>query len=105
MVIKNRSYNIPKVTLSTTLTIGTNNVGTETEYNKLRSLVAESGLLYVEADLSGADMKGTMICNVADNGIEMFTITNYGNNPKIIIGYLIVDDGDALLTLTVVDLT
>lgn len=105
MVIENRSYNIPKVTLSGTLTTGTNKVGTEAEYNKLRSLVSESGLFYAEVNLAGADMKGSMICNVADGGIEMFTITNYGNNPKIIIGYLIVDDGDALLTLTVLDLT
>lgn len=105
MVIENRSYNIPKVTVSGTLTAGTNKVGTEAEYNKLRSLVAESGLFYGEMNLSGANMKGSMICNVADSGIEMFTVTNYGNNPRIIIGYLIVDEGDALLTLTVLDLT
>lgn len=105
MVIKNRSYNIPKVTLSETLTTGVNKVGTEADYNKIRSLVSESGLLYAEVNLSGADLKGTMICNVADSGIEMCTITNYGNNPRIIIGYLVVDDGDAYLNLTILDLT
>lgn len=105
MVIENRSYNIPKVTLSETLVAGTNKVGTEAEYNKLRSLVSDSGLFYAEADLSGANMKGTMVCNVADGGIEMYTVTNYGNNPKVIIGYLIVEDGDAYLNLTVLDLT
>lgn len=105
MDIKNRSYNIPKVTVSGTITIGTNKVGTEVEYNKLRSLVKESGLFYGEMNLAGANMKGVMICNVADGGIEMFTVTNYGNQPKVIIGYLIVDDGDALLTLTALDLS
>lgn len=105
MVIENRSYNIPKVTVSGTLSTGTNIVGTEAEYNKLRSLVAESGLFYGEMNLSGANMKGSMICNLADGGIEMFTVTNYGNNPRIIIGYLVVNDGDAVLNLTVVSLT
>lgn len=105
MVIENRSYNIPKVIVSGTLTPGTNNVGTEAEYNKLRSLVSDSGLCYVEANLAGGDMKGSMICNVADAGIEMFTITNYNNDPKIIIGYLVVNDGNAVLNLTIVDLS
>ena len=104
MIIENRSYNIPKVTVSGTITAGNNKVGTEAEYNKLRSLVSDSGLFYGEMNLSGANMKGSMICNVADEGIEMFTVTNYGNNPRIIIGYLIVDNGDALLNLTVLDL-
>lgn len=105
MIIENRSYNIPKVTLSETLTAGINKVGTEGEYNKLRSLVSDSGLFYAEVNLSGDIMKGTMICNVADGGIEMYTVTNYGNNPKIIIGYLVVEDGDTYLNLTILDLT
>lgn len=105
MVIENRSYNIPKVTVSGTLTAGSNKVGTEADYNKLRSLVSESGLFYGEMNLSGANLKGSMICNVADGGIEMYAVTNYGNDPRIIIGYLTVDDGDAFINLTVVNLT
>lgn len=105
MVIKNRSYNIPKVTVSTVLTTGANTVGTESDYYKIREIVSESGILYGEMNLSGMDLKGSMICNVADSGIEMYTVTNYGNDPKIIIGYLTVDDGDAILNITVIELT
>lgn len=105
MYIENRGYNIPKVVVSGTLTTGTNLVGTEKEYEKLRNLVSASGVFYGEMNLAGDDLKGTMICNVADEGIEMFTITNYGNDLRVIIGYLVVDDGDALLNLTVTDLT
>ena len=105
MYIENRGYNIPKVVVTGTLTTGTNKVGNEQEYNKLRNLVSLSGVLYVEANLGGDNLKGTMICNVADDGIEMFTITNYGNDLRAIIGYLIVDDGDALLNITVAELS
>lgn len=105
MYIVNRGYNIPKVVVSGTLTTGINNIGTKAEYEKLRNLVSASGVFYGEMNLSGAKLKGTMICNVADNGIEMFTITNYGNNLRVIVGYLVVDDGDAILNLTVYELT
>lgn len=104
MIIKNRSYNIPKVTLSTTLTTGANTVGTESDYYKIREIVSESGILYGEMNLSGMDLKGSMICNVADSGIEMFTVTNYGSTVRIIIIYLTISDGDAIATITVKEL-
>ena len=105
MYIENRGYNIPKVTVTGTLTTGSNTVGTEKEYNKLRNLVSSSGVFYGEMNLGGDSLKGTMICNVADSGIEMFTITNYGNNLRVIIGYLVVSEGDAVLNLTVTELS
>lgn len=104
MYIENRGYNIPKVTVTGTLTTGSNVVGTEKEYNKLRNLVSSSGIFYGKMNLGGDNLKGTMICNVADSGIEMFTITNYGNNLRVIIGYLVVNEGDAILNLTVTEL-
>ncbi len=104
MYIENRGYNIPKVTVSGALTTGSNVVGTEKEYNKLRNLVSSSGVFYGEMKLGDDNLKGSMICNVADSGIEMFTITNYGNNLRVIIGYLVVNEGNAVLNLTVSEL-
>lgn len=104
MIIENRGYNIPKVTVTGTLTTGSNVVGTEDEYNKLRNIVSSSGMFYGEVNLAGDNLKGTMICNVADEGIEMFTITNYGNELRVIVGYLVVDDRDAVLNLTIASL-
>lgn len=46
-------------------------------------------------------LKGSMVCNVADSGIEMFTITNYGSTLKIIIIYLTLNSGSAIATITV----
>lgn len=101
MVIKNGSYNIPKITISGTLSTGSNIVGSESDYYKIRELVSESGIIYGEMNLSGMNLKGSMVCNVADGGIEMFTITNYGNTVRIIIAYLTISDGDAIATITV----
>lgn len=101
MLIKNRSYNIPKIVISGTLSTGSNTVGTESEYNKIRELVSESGILYGEMNLSGMNLKGSMICNVADIGIEMFTVTNYGGTMRIIIVYLTVNNGSAIANITV----
>lgn len=101
MLIKNGSYNIPKIAIFETLSTGSNTVGTESDYNKIRELVSESGILYAEANLSGMSLKGSMVCNVADSGIEMFTITNYGSTLKIIIIYLTLNSGSAIATITV----
>lgn len=101
MVIKNSSYNIPKIFISEILSTGSNNVGSESDYYKIRELVSESGILYGEMNLSGMNLKGSMVCNVADSGIEMFTVTNYGNTVRIIIIYLTISDGDAIATITV----
>lgn len=101
MLIKNRSYNIPKVVIFGNLSTGSNIVGSESEYYKIRELVSESGILYGEMKLSGMNLKGSMICNVADGGIEMFTVTNYGSTMRIIVVYLTISDGDAIATITV----
>lgn len=101
MLIKNGSYNIPKIAISGTLSTGSNIVGSESDYYKIRELVSESGILYGEMNLSGMNLKGSMVCNVADSGIEMFTVTNYGNTVRIIIAYLTISDGDAIATITV----
>lgn len=101
MIINNNDYNIPNVVVTENVSIGDNTIGTEREYEKLRAIVKNSGMFMGKMKLAGTDISGTMICNLADSGIEMYTISNYGNQLKIILGYLTVVSGNANLNILV----
>ena len=105
MIINSKSYNIPDVTISETLSVGTTVVGTQADYNRIVNLVKESGLLFCKAKIGDADLSGSMVCNMGPGGFEAFTITNQGNTLRLILVYCYMDDDDFKIDLTVSSLS
>ena len=98
MVVEAKGYNVAKVVISPKLTAGsTTNVGNKKEYEKLRDMVASSGLMRVVATLTvgGTDMDFDGICmaNLYGSGIEFSTIVWIGDQttPKIVGGQLYIE--------------
>ena len=104
MVINYNSYNIPDVTITDDLSIGTNVVGTKTDYYRITNVVKESGLLFCKATVGGDDLAGTMVCNMGPGGFEAHTITNQGNNLRVILAYGYLDGPDFKIDLSVAEL-
>ena len=105
MIIKAKSYNIPDITLDEPLDIGTNTIGTLDDYEHILNLIKESGLVYCRATIGDAELSGSMVCNIAPEGFEAFTITNQGENLRCILVYCYMDGSDFKLDLAVATLS
>lgn len=99
MTVESKGYNVAEVVLDTKLVSGqATAIGTLKDYNKIRELVDNSGLMRVKTVLtvSGTDMTfdGTCIANLWEEGIEFSTIVFNGADssvPKIVGGQLYMD--------------
>lgn len=99
MTVESKGYNVAKVVIGTKLTSGeATAIGTAQDYEKLRELVGNSGLMRVKCTLKvgGVDMDfdGTCIANLWSDGIEFSTIVFNGadtSTPKIVGGQLYMD--------------
>lgn len=100
MVVESKGYNVAKVVTGKELKTSEDVViGTLQDYQKLRELVSNSGLMRVVTglDVSGTKMSfdGTCIANLWSDGIEFSTIVWNGEDdtaPKIVGGQLYMDD-------------
>lgn len=105
MIINSKSYNIPDVVISETLSVGTTVVGTKSDYEHIANLVKESGLLFCKAKIGNADLAGSMVCNMGPGGFEAFTITNQGSTLRLILAYCYMDVSDFKMDLSVTALS
>lgn len=105
MIIKAKSYNVPDVTIDTPLSIGTTTVGTRDDFERILNPIKESGLVYCRATVGGVELAGSMVCNIAPEGFEAFTITNQGNSLRLILVYCYMDESDFKVDLTVAALS
>lgn len=102
MKVGSKGYNVAEVIVDTTLVSGeATSIGAVQDYEKLRELVDNSGLMRVKCtlDVSGTEMNfdGTCIANLWDEGIEFSTIVFNGADtsvPKIVGGQLYMDGAD-----------
>lgn len=101
MIINSKSYNIPDVVISDTLSVGTTVVGTKADYDRIVNLVKESGLLFCKAKIGDADLAGSMVCNMGPGGFEAFTITNQGNILRLILAYCYMDSSEFKMDLSI----
>lgn len=99
MKVGSKGYNVAEVLIDTKLVSGeATTIGGLEDYQKLRELAGNSGLMRVKCtlDVSGTDMNfdGTCIANFWDEGIEFSTIVFNGADtsaPKIVGGQLYMD--------------
>lgn len=99
MVVESKGYNVANVMVGVKLKTSEDvAIGTAKDYEKIRELVSNSGLMRVSTilDVSGTEMQfdGVCIANLWDDGIEFSTIVWNGedtNVPKIVGGQLYMD--------------
>lgn len=98
MVVESKGYNVAKVVTGKKLVAGeAMAIGNKTDYDKLREMVSNSGLMRVTTVLtvSGNDMEfdGVCMANLYETGIEFSTIVWIGDQstPKIVGGQLFMD--------------
>lgn len=105
MFIKAKSYNVPEIELEEAVSVGTNVVGTKKDFDTIMNMVSESGVLQCRATIGDVDLSGSMLCNIAPAGFEAFTITNQGDNLRLILAYCYMDESDFKMDLTVATLS
>ena len=103
MEIKRGMYNVPTVDIGTVST-GANTIGTSAQYNELRKIVEQSGICHGIMKVSNVVLKGTMLCNIADGGIECQTITNESNTLRVLLLWVYPDGDDCKGVLTVTNI-
>ena len=99
MTVGSKGYNVAEVVVGTKLVAGqATTIGTLKDYEKIRGLVDDSGLMRVKAVLTVSDtdmtFDGTCVANLWDEGIEFGTIVFNGADtsvPKIVGGQLYMD--------------
>ena len=98
-------YNIPIVVIDGQITPSTpKTVGGITDFLTLLNLVKKSGIVICKANIGGVQMHGPMMAApyANDDGIEFHTISKAGDAeaPYIVFAQLVMDDGDAKITVT-----
>lgn len=106
MTIKTEGYNIPKVTVSETLTAGTaKTVGTQEDFDKLYALCDKSGIATVSGKIGSTSYVGTGFVQCDGEGMEFDTITNKNNTPIFISIHIYMSGEDMKAKATVTSLT
>lgn len=101
MNIMHRSYNIPIVNVSGSVSTGINTIGTAAQYHNLRAVVENSGMFMGVMTMGSSVLKGTMTCNIADGGIEAYTITNEDSTFRILLMWIYPNGADCKMDVTV----
>lgn len=99
------SYNIPFVNVNTPVSTGTNTIGTASQYHALRAMVENSGMFMGIMTMGMTVLKGTMTCNIADGGIEAYTVTNENSTFRILLMYIYPQGTDCKMDVTVKELS
>lgn len=108
MLITTKGYNVPTVTIEESLTPSTETVvGTRDDFQKLRDLAENSGLVRFKGKVSGNKMYGTGLANVdAFDQLELVFTTNYNDTPVVISVHVEDAENDqCVATLTVISLS
>lgn len=105
MDIKTQGYNIPEVTISQAITLGTKTeIGTAAEGNQLAKMVEQSGLMIVSCTADGNALRGSVLANHyyggAEEGVDFGGVTNYGGSAYAIAGSMSIESGKAYVTMT-----
>lgn len=109
MDIKTQGYNIPEVTISQAITLGTKTeIGTAAEGNQLAKMVEQSGLLIVSCVADGNPLRGSVLANHyyggAEEGVDFGGVTNYGGSAYAIAGSMSIESGKSYVTMTMTPL-
>lgn len=106
MKIITKGYNIPTISFGTSITPGTPAVvGTIDEFKELYVLCENAGIASVDATISGTRMVGTMFAHCDGIGIELATVTNQYNAPKMVSAHLYLEDGEFVADVTIISLS
>lgn len=105
MDIKTQGYNIPVITISEAITLGTKTeIGTAAEGNQIAKLVEQSGLMIVNCVADGNALRGSVLANHfyggADEGVDFGGVTNYGGSAYAIAGTMSIEGSKAYVTMT-----
>lgn len=112
MTVESKGYNVAEIVIDKKLVnLQATTIGTAKDYEKIRGLVENSGLMRVRTVLTVSDVDmtfdGTCIANLWDEGIEFSTIVFNGADtsvPKIVGGQLYMDGANLKCSISYTNL-